>query len=171
MVTIAALATPFAARKTFARDDKSKLFAAALAGSLFASGLAVSQMVLGSKLFAFLNVSTMANGTWDATLATVLGAASVVSFISYQYVNDFCVMKKSRALATPLMAPSFSVPTNRTIDSNLVLGAAIFGIGWAIALLCPGPALFHAAVGNPNVLLLWMPTFVVGSMAAQRLKR
>jgi uncharacterized membrane protein YedE/YeeE len=152
-------------------SDKAKVPGAVIAGGLFAGGLAISGMVLPSKLFGFLNGTGIADGTWDPTLATVLGAAVTVSFLSYQFVPKFGVFPNSKkVLNHPLMATTFDVPTNRTIDFNLLFGEAIFGVGWGIGLLCPGPALYHVAVGNPMVLYRWMPLFVMGSAIAQWLK-
>ena len=167
-VVAVALAAPLFAKT---KADPSRLGPAALAGSMFASGLAISQMVVGSKLFGFLNVAAIANGTWDPTLVTVLGAAVGISFLSYQFVEGCGVCKNAMALKCPWNAPQFSVPTNRVIDRQLVLGSAIFGIGWALALLCPGPALFLAATGNQNILYRWLPAFLLGSMAAERFRK
>jgi uncharacterized protein len=155
----------------FQDSEKSKVPGAVFSGGLFAAGLAVSGMVVPSKLYSFLNATTIADGTWDPTLVTVLGSAVAVSFLSYQYVPNHGVIFSSKmALKHPIKASTFEVPTNRTIDFNLVCGSAIFGIGWAIGLLCPGPALYHVATGNPMVLLRWMPTFVLGSVIAQWIK-
>lgn len=64
----------------------------------------------------------------------------------------------------------FSVPTNKTIDSNLIIGEALFGLGWGFAGLCPGPAMFLAFAGYPNVLLRWWPSFFVGSYLGEQIK-
>jgi uncharacterized membrane protein YedE/YeeE len=151
--------------------NQSKLGPAALSGFLFASGLAVSQMVVGSKLFGFLNVGGIADRSWDPTLMTVLGSACGISFISYQFTEHFSVVNHGNQLTCPLKADMFSVPTNKIIDINLVAGSAIFGIGWALALLCPGPALFLAATGHQGVIFQWLPAFFVGSMTAEKYKQ
>lgn len=158
-------------RNKCATEDKSKLFAGALVGFLFASGLAISQMVLGSKLFGFLNVASISSGQWDPTLTTVLGSAVGISMLAYQFVQGYNLCNHKKALATPLVAPKFCIPTNTTIDMELLVGTAIFGMGWGVGLLCPGPALFHAANGNPDVLFRWIPAFVVGSHIAQYFKK
>lgn len=153
-------------------SDKAKVPGAVLAGGLFAGGLAVSGMVIPSKLYSFLNATGFADGTWDPTLLTVLGSAVVISFLSYQLVPNFAVFTNSeKALSQPIKASAFKVPTNCMIDFNLVCGEAIFGIGWALALLCPGPALYHVAVGNPMVVFRWMPFFAVGSIMAEWFKK
>ena len=168
LVVGAALTAPFMFKSAV---NQSKLGPAAVSGLLFASGLAVSQMVLGSKLFGFLHVGGIANGSWDPTLMTVLGAAIGVSFVSYQFTENFSVINHGNKLSCPLQADQFSVPTNKTIDTNLVAGSAIFGVGWALALLCPGPALFLAASGHQGVIFQWLPAFFVGAMTAEKYKQ
>jgi uncharacterized membrane protein YedE/YeeE len=169
LVVGAALIAPFMFKGAV---NQSKLGPAALSGSLFASGLAVSQMVHGSKLFGFLNVGGIADGSWDPTLVTVLGSAVGISFISYQFTEHFSVVNHGNKLTCPLLeAGKFSVPTNKTIDTNLVAGSAIFGIGWALALVCPGPALFLAAIGHQGIIFQWLPAFFVGSMTAEKYKQ
>jgi uncharacterized membrane protein YedE/YeeE len=165
LVVGVALIAPFMFKSAV---NQSKLGPAAITGSLFASGLAVSQMVLGSKLFGFLNVGGIADGSWDPTLATVLGSAFGISFISYQFTEHFSVINHGNKLTCPIKADEFLVPTNRRVDTNLVAGSAIFGIGWALALLCPGPALFLAATGHQSVIFQWLPAFFVGSMIAEK---
>jgi hypothetical protein len=105
-----------------------QLLVSFLAGPLFAVGLIVSGMSNPSKVLNFLDVS----GPWDPTLALVMGGALLVTFPAFQLV-----LKRTR----PLLAERFYLPTKQEIDSQLVTGAAIFGIGWGLAGLCPGPAL------------------------------
>lgn len=156
--------------KKFSPEDRSKFFVGGIAGALFSAGLAISQMVLGSKLYGFLNVGSMSTGGWDPTLATVLGAAVPISMLSYEVVHGFSMFNKSKTLTKPIAASKFSVPVSTTIDYKLIVGTAIFGIGWGMGLLCPGPALYHAAVGNKDVLFRWLPSFVVGSYTALKFK-
>lgn len=173
VVCVAILDYYHVSRKVSPAQDKLKLFASALVGVLFASGLAISQMVVGSKLYGFLNVGSITTGGWDPTLATVLGTAVPISFVAYQFVEGFTwfpTMGNRKRLSKPMLASKFSVPTNRRIDSNLIIGSAIFGVGWGIGLVCPGPALYLAAVGNTDILFRWMPSFIVGSALAKRAK-
>lgn len=153
-------------------EDKNKVAGGALSGILFGAGLGISGMVLPSKLNLFLNMSGMANGTWDPTLMTVLGVAVPVSFLAYQFVPNFTLnlFGKKAVLESPAKTTSFNLPTNQETDWTLILGEAIFGIGWALGSLCPGPALFHVAIGNPMVIFRWMPGFIVGAMLAHEVK-
>jgi len=154
-----------------------KALPAVASGALFATGLFVSGMVFPAKIFGFLNLAGISDGTFDPTLITVMGGGAVVSFLSYQLVKGHNFFNHSRTRECPLAMTEaceetgkFNVPTNTTVDSQLVLGSAVFGIGWAIGGLCPGPALFHVASGYLDVVILWWPTFLLGSFLAQALK-
>ncbi|MEX1033553.1 MAG: DUF6691 family protein [Cellvibrionaceae bacterium] len=112
----------------------SQLLIAFGSGILFAAGLIVSQMVNPAKVLNFLDIA----GDWDATLAFVMGGAVLVTMPLFRLV-----LKRPH----PLFAKSFYVPTRRDIDIKLVAGSAVFGIGWGIAGLCPGPAITAIASG------------------------
>jgi hypothetical protein len=106
-----------------------KILAAALfAGMLFGAGLAVSQMTNPAKVQNFLDVS----GSWDPSLAFVMGAALVVTSVGFRATSG---------RSEPICTPGFSPPARRDIDAPLLTGAALFGVGWGLAGLCPGPAL------------------------------
>lgn len=109
-----------------------------LAGVLFGVGLAVSGMTDPLKVQNFLDVS----GTWDPSLALVMGGAVVVTFLGY---------RMAWRQSTPWFADRFHLPTLMTIDRSLVLGAALFGVGWGLAGYCPGPALASVLTGNQEV--------------------
>lgn len=110
-------------------------FGAALAsGIVFGFGLSLSGMLNPARVQGFLDVF----GAWDPSLAFVLGGAVVVAFIGVQ------VMKRMRH---PAFDDSFHVPTSRRIDSPLVIGSALFGLGWGIGGFCPGPAIASLSVG------------------------
>lgn len=108
--------------------------AAAASGALFGVGLAVSGMTRPEKVVGFLDLA----GAWDASLAFVMVGAIVVHFIAYRLAR--------RRLA-PLFDTRFHLPTRRDIDRRLVIGAAVFGIGWGLGGFCPGPAIVAAASG------------------------
>jgi len=65
----------------------------------------------------------------------------------------------------------FGIPTNTVIDKHLIVGAALFGAGWGLSLLCPGPALFHIAAGNTNVIFRWLPAYIAGACLAKEVKK
>ncbi|ANO52282.1 DUF6691 family protein [Woeseia oceani] len=133
---------------------KTKL-AALLAGALFGLGLAISQMINPEKVIAFLDVT----GNWDPSLALVLAAAVIVSFIGFRL---------AKIRVSPLLAPVFRAPTRTDLDRRLLSGAAIFGMGWGLAGYCPGPAIAALAIGSwePVVFLLAM---TAGSLVMSRI--
>lgn len=163
------------AEKDEHENNKRKIIPAIFSASFFSLGLVISKMTISSKIYGFLNVKGIKDGTWDPTLACVMGGGLVVSFISYQWVKGHNAFKNSNALECPLSQKKtngkFSVPTNKTIDNKLVIGEALFGLGWGMAGLCPGPAMFLACAGYPNVLLRWWPSFFVGSWIAEQVKQ
>jgi len=103
-----------------------------ISGIIFGLGLAVSGMVNPAKVQAFLDVA----GAWDPSLALVMGAALVPSFIAFKWLPQ---------RQKPLFADQFQLPTATQIDARLLIGAVIFGIGWGLIGLCPGPAIASLA--------------------------
>ncbi|SFU51170.1 MULTISPECIES: DUF6691 family protein [unclassified Methylobacterium] len=106
----------------------AKTVSALAVGLLFGLGLLVSGMADPAKVRAFLDVT----GRWDPSLALVMAGAVAVSAAGYRLA-----LRRGR----PVLAPRFDVPTRRDLDARLIAGAAIFGLGWGLAGLCPGPAL------------------------------
>eukprot|EP00934_Nitzschia_sp_Nitz4_P002569 Nitzschia sp. Nitz4//scaffold19_size178191//81702//82825//NITZ4_001976-RA/size178191-processed-gene-0.17-mRNA-1//1//CDS//3329540676//2559//frame0 len=155
------------AKSKLTTENIKKSVVGAIAGSLFAAGLGISKMVLGSKLFGFMDLNSFPD-KWDPSLATVLGSAVGVSTLAYQFVKGHHLWDHPNLLEKPLVAEKFSIPTNTQINRRLVIGAAIFGMGWGIGLVCPAPALFQAAVGNTDVLFRWMPAYTIGAILANQ---
>ena len=110
------------------------ILSAFVSGLLFGLGLIVSQMVNPAKVLGFLDVF----GNWDPSLALVMGGAVVASALGY-------VVAKRRGV--PVLAPRLEIPIRRDLDPRLIGGAALFGIGWGLVGLCPGPALTALTVG------------------------
>lgn len=126
---------------------------ALLAGLLFGAGLALSDMVNPLRVLAFLDLA----GNWDPTLAFVMGGALIPSAGAYWL---------RRRMDQPLLAEGFRVPDNREIDRSLLGGAALFGIGWGLVGLCPGPAVAGLIFG------LWQSwLFLVAMIAGMLLHR
>jgi uncharacterized membrane protein YedE/YeeE len=121
--------------------------AALLAGIVFGAGLALADMTNPAKVQNFLDVF----GSWDPSLAFVMGSALVVSALGSR------VARRRRA---PWLAATFRMPTRRDLDARLVAGASLFGVGWGLGGLCPGPALAGLLQGVPQVYLF------VAAMAA-----
>ncbi len=101
---------------------------AIFSGLLFGAGLAISGMADPSRVRGFLDVL----GNWDPTLMFVMGSAVFVMAIAW-FIQG--------RLSSPLISPRFSLPETSKLDARLIVGAVLFGIGWGIAGLCPGPAL------------------------------
>jgi len=125
---------------------------ALLAGALFGLGLAISGMTDPDKVLNFLDIA----GRWDPSLALVMGGALLVS------VPGFALARKRGDCACGDALPA---PASQRIDTRLIAGSALFGIGWGIAGYCPGPALANLAHGGEAV------AFVVAMLAGSQLAR
>lgn len=122
-------------------------------GLIFGAGLALSDMVNPARVLAFLDVA----GEWDPSLIFVMGGALIPSAISYALV---------RRMKRPLLADEFRIPRNRSLEPQLLLGATIFGVGWGLVGLCPGPAIAGLALGNWQLWLFAAAMF--GGMLIHR---
>ena len=110
-----------------------------VAGVTFAIGLGLSGMTQPAKVIAFLDVA----GAWDPSLAFVMLGAIGVHFV---------FARRVRPGGAPRFATAFSLPLSTGIDRRLLLGAALFGIGWGIAGFCPGPAVVSVVTLAPTAL-------------------
>jgi len=117
-----------------------KLLMGLLCGALFGFGLALSGMTDISKVIGFLDLF----GNWDPTLAVVMGGGILVSLPFFQFG-----LGKIKA---PLFTDVFRLPTRTDIDGRLIGGAILFGIGWGLVGLCPGPAIASLAYLNIDIL-------------------
>jgi len=115
-------------------------FASLLAGLVFGVGLLLSGMTNPAKVQNFLDVF----GAWDPSLAFVMGGAIAVT------ATGFALLR--RGAQTPLFGHAFGWPERTDVDMPLVLGAGLFGVGWGLGGLCPGPALASVPSGNLGVL-------------------
>jgi len=100
---------------------------ALLAGIIFGLGLALSQMIDPNKVLTFLDIT----GDWDPSLAFVMIGALVVSMLSFRFI-----LKRSK----PLFETGFHVSKQTIINQPLIMGSALFGVGWGMTGYCPGPA-------------------------------
>jgi hypothetical protein len=114
-------------------------------GALFGLGLIVAGMTKPEKVIGFLDFT----GSWDPSLMFVMGGAVMVHFVLFRVV---------RRLPTPVFDTKFHIPTRRDLDARLLIGAALFGIGWGLGGFCPGPGLVSLASGSlaPLVFVLAM---------------
>ena len=119
-----------------------------LIGTLFGAGLALSGMMNPAKVAGFLDLF----GVWDPSLAFVMGGGVIANFIGHRIVTG---------RAAPVFADGFPFPTRTDIDSRLLLGAALFGVGWGLAGLCPGPAIASILMA-PGELALFVLMMLTG---------
>ncbi len=118
-----------------------RIIMAFIAGLIFGLGLILSGMTNPSKVIGFLDLA----GSWDPSLAFVMGGAIFVGVIAFHFAK---VGQKS------LLGDVMHLPTANQIDLRLVLGALVFGVGWGLAGYCPGPALTSIAQGGSKPLII-----------------
>ena len=127
---------------------------ALVSGAIFGAGLALSGMMNPARVRGFLDLF----GDWDPTLAFVMGGAMLVMGVAWVI---------QRRMAAPLNGPSFHLPGTALIDRRLIGGAVLFGIGWGLAGLCPGPAI--ASLGTAFVPALIFVAAMLAGMGLFRL--
>ena len=125
-------------------------------GLVFGVGLVVSGMSDPAKVLNFLDVA----GSWDPSLAFVMGGASVTAFVGYRLA-----WRRER----PVAIAEFDLPTNNAVDAPLLTGAALFGLGWGIGGFCPGPAWTALPLAAPGTLV-FLPAMLVGFALGAPLK-
>ena len=125
----------------------ARLIIALISGSLFGAGLLVSGMTNPAKVQGWLDIF----GNWDPTLAFVLGGAMLPMALAWRI---------AARMRRPLAGTAFPAAAGRHIDRRLISGSALFGLGWGIAGLCPGPALASIGFGGAAI---W--TFVAAMVA------
>ncbi len=133
-----------------------RLFVAALSGGLFGAGLYVSGMTDTAKVQGWLDVF----GNWDPTLAFVMGGAMIPMALAW-------ILRSRRV--TALTGDALPPPPSREIDGKLVAGSVMFGMGWGLAGICPGPAVAALSFGGP-ALLVFIGAMLVGMLVAPRVR-
>ena len=128
----------------------NRVLAALAAGALFGLGLVISHMSDPTVILGFLDLF----GRFDPTLLIVFASGVITAVIGYRFV-----LRRQR----PLFDSDFHLPTSQLIDTPLVLGSAIFGIGWGLAGYCPGPALV-AVAGAVKTAFVFVPAMLAGSL-------
>ena len=128
-----------------------------LSGIIFGLGLTISGMVNPQKVLGFLNIFD----AWDPSLIFVMVGAIII-FAPLHFIFK----KKSR----PILAKEFQIINNRNIDKKLLFGSGLFGAGWGLAGLCPGPAIASISFLNPSSLIFVLFMFV-GFFIANRIEK
>jgi uncharacterized protein len=126
-------------------------------GLIFGAGLLISGMTQPEKVLGFLDIF----GAWDATLAFVMAGAVAVAAIGFTL---------ARRRAVPILAPKYFWPERNDIDAPLVTGAILFGIGWGLVGICPGPALVNLA-GLSQPILVFVAAMALGMLAYEGYRR
>jgi uncharacterized membrane protein YedE/YeeE len=111
-----------------------------IVGLIFGIGLILAGMTNPAKVIGFLDIT----GTWDPSLAFVMGGAILVAIVAFRFA------KKRTA---NFLGGAMRMPTSDMIDKRLVIGSLLFGAGWGMAGFCPGPALTSIGTGNPKAVI------------------
>jgi uncharacterized membrane protein YedE/YeeE len=119
------------------------ILASLICGFIFGGGLVISGMVQTTKVLGFLDVLAIPSGRWDPSLVVVMAAGLLVTGIGYAVLRPHA----------PVFASKGQWPTGTGIDRPLLTGAALFGIGWGLVGLCPGPAIADLATLSPGVIV------------------
>ena len=133
------------------------LITTCFSGILFGFGLALSGMLDPSKVQAFLDISR----NWDPSLMFVMVGGIIITFIGYYFI-----LKRP----SPLFSDIFHIPVHKHIDKNLIGGSALFGIGWGLGGLCPGPSL---GILSYNFIpgLIFMSAMLIGLFIGRKFKK
>ena len=134
----------------------ARAICALLIGVIFGAGITLSGMINPAKVLNFFDIF----GTWDPSLAFVMAGALGVTAVGYRLV-----LRQPR----PVLDHEFHLPQKTDLDVPLILGSALFGIGWGIAGFCPGGALVALGTGAPQAWLFGM-ALLAGLWIARRLK-
>tara|TARA_R110002020_G_scaffold6295_27_gene26433 strand:- start:2517 stop:2957 length:441 start_codon:yes stop_codon:yes gene_type:complete len=129
---------------------------AGIIGLIFGTGIALSGMANPAKVLNFFDVA----GTWDPSLAFVMGGALLVTAIGYRFV-----LRRDK----PLLEASFHLPGNRKLDMPLLAGSAVFGLGWGISGFCPGGAIPALGLGEVSAWA-FVGAMLVGIFAARTVR-
>jgi uncharacterized membrane protein YedE/YeeE len=131
------------------------IFIALLAGILFGLGLIISEMVNPARVIGFLDIT----GDWDPTLAFVMGSALMITIPLFPLI-----LRRS----CPLIADNFSLPDKILLDNKLIIGACLFGLGWGLAGLCPGPAITALVTLSPDIAIFVLAMLVGNWLASHK---
>jgi uncharacterized membrane protein YedE/YeeE len=134
-----------------------RLVSTYLIGLLFGLGIVLSGMANPAKVLNFFDIA----GNWDPSLIFVMGGALITTFVGYWFV-----LKRD----APLLAERFLIPTSRELDTRLIGGSALFGVGWGIAGFCPGGALPALGTGRIEVII-FVAALIAGILATRFVMR
>jgi uncharacterized membrane protein YedE/YeeE len=133
------------------------VFTSLLAGLVFGFGLLISGMADPNKVLGFLDLA----GPWDPSLALVMGGAIAVGLVAFAV---------ARQRTVSFLGAEMKLPSARHIDRRLILGSVLFGVGWGVAGLCPGPALVSIGTGQIKAVV-FVSAMVAGMGVFEWLER
>lgn len=139
------------------------LISAGISGILFGVGLSIARMTDPQKIWNFLDVAAIPSGGWDPSLAFVMGGGVLVGLVGLR-LNQWLGMKK------PVAVPAFIKTSRVKVDAPLVVGAAIFGVGWGLSGFCPGPSIADLGLVPGDVYLFVIALFAGSWIAGQFLE-
>ncbi len=125
---------------------------ALITGLLFGAGLTISQMINPAKVIGFLDIGGLPSGAWDPSLAFVMGGALLVTAPAYYF---------ARRRGEPVIGHVLVIPTRKDIDARLAAGSLVFGAGWGLAGICPGPAVTALSFGM-NEIYIFVAAMLAG---------
>lgn len=128
-------------------------------GLLFGVGLVVGGMSDPAKVLNFLDITAIPAGTWDPSLAFVMSGGIAVTMVGFRFVFK---------MSKPIFGEKFHLPSANELDARVVIGPALFGVGWGLAGFCPGPA-FTALGGGTTVSLIFVAAMLTGMYVARSL--
>ncbi|PZW39377.1 hypothetical protein C8P66_12947 [Humitalea rosea] len=126
-------------------------------GLVFGLGLVIAGMSNPAKVLNFLDLAAIPSGGWDPSLAFVMAGAIAVTFIGFRLV-----LRRPQ----PIFGGTFHLPSATEIDARIVLGPAIFGVGWGLAGFCPGPA-FTALTTGGSAAAFFIVAMLLGMSGAR----
>ena len=135
------------------------LGSAAASGVLFGIGLSIARMTDPNKIWNFLDLAAIPSGGWDPSLAFVMGGGMLVAIVGLR-------LDRFLRLPAPIAAPAFITTHRVKVDRPLVIGAAIFGVGWGLSGFCPGPSVANLGLVPwqvwPFVAAMFVGSWVAG---------
>jgi uncharacterized membrane protein YedE/YeeE len=126
-------------------------------GLVFGLGLVIAGMSDPAKVLDFLDLGAIPTGGWDPSLAFVMAGAITVTFVGFKLV-----LRRPQ----PMFGGKFHLPTKTEIDARIILGPAIFGVGWGLAGFCPGPVFTALSTGG-TAALMFVAAMLVGMASAR----
>ena len=134
-----------------------KNVSALISGLVFGFGLILSGMANPAKVIGFLDLA----GSWDPSLAFVMGGAIAIGFFAFKYAET---------RNTTLLGEELNLPRNNTIDKRLIGGSLVFGAGWGLGGFCPGPGLVSLGMGYSGGIIFAL-SMVVGMLAFELIQK